>query len=71
MAKYCIYRDRPIGMRATAAQVEDSLEDHGCLIFNVWHKCIGCPNCVEMGDGAAYTASSAGNDMWPNYLKEK
>lgn len=70
MAKYCIYRDRPISMM-TAAQTEGCLEDCGCLIFNVWHKCIGCPNCVEMGDSAAYTASSAGNDMWPNYLKEK
>ena len=57
MAKYCIYRDRPIGMMA-AAQAEDSLEGCGCLIFNVWHKCKGCPNCVEMGDGGGFAATT-------------
>ena len=74
MTKYCIYRDRQIGL-ASAAQATENLEGLGCIIFNVWHKCDGCPNCKEMGDNPINhyesNQASAGIDMWPNYLKDK
>lgn len=71
MSKYCLYRDRPIGL-ATAAQQEGNIEGLGCMIFKVWHKCIDCPNCIEMGNEAIShkALGTAGTDMWPNYLKE-
>ena len=50
MAKYCIYRDRPIGSTAIA-QATGDIEGLGCEIFGVKHLCKGCPNCIEMGDG--------------------